>query len=168
LNWFQVFIMGCYLGIAGWFAWAFFASASLAALLVIALAAAVLAVPLRRLPPAMHASRSRRYPGKTGPELTWRWIATFILFAIEMVLAAVNEFIGRTLPHHGLRDALDLLQVTVTLSTVPLLLTTSRYMRRYTHARQSGPVGLPACVHWPWPRGKWLDRLPASGISQIP
>jgi hypothetical protein len=143
LNWFLVFTIGCYLGMIGWFTWAFFASASLIALPVIALAAAVLAVPLGRFPPAIHARRSRLYPDKTGPEFIWRWFVTAILFAIEMVLAAVNESVGQTLPHHGLREALDLLQVIVALSTFPLLLTTSRYTRRYAQARMGGRVGLP-------------------------
>lgn len=143
LNWFQVFTMGCYLGMLGWLTWALFASASLIALPVIALAAAVLAVPLWRLPPASHARRFRRYPDKTGPEFTWRWIVAAILFAIEMVLAAVHESVGQALPHDGFRDALDLLQMIVALSILPLLLTTSRYTRRYAQARKGGRVGLP-------------------------
>jgi hypothetical protein len=143
LNWFQVFIMGCYLGMLGWFFWAFFASASLMALPVIALAAAVLAVPLRRLPPDMRARRSRRYPDKTGPEISWRWVVIASLFAIEMVLSAVDESVGHSLPY-GLRDALALLGVVAALSVFPLLLMTYRYMRRYARARESAPIGLPA------------------------
>jgi hypothetical protein len=142
LNWFQVFLMGCYLGMLGWFSWALFASASLIALPVIALVAAVLAVPLRRLPPATRARRSRRYPDKTYPEFTWRSGVIAILFAIEMVLAAVDGSVGQSLPH-GLRDALALLQVIVALSVFPMLITTFRYTRRYARAREGGPVGLP-------------------------
>ena len=187
LNWFQVFIMGWYLGILGWLAWSFFASVPLIALPVIALVAAVLAVPLRRLAPAMHARRARRHPAKTGPEFTWRWIVTAILFGIEEALVAVNGSLGQNLAHHALRGALDLLQVIVALSVFPLLITTPRYTRRYLQARQGGPVGLPArpvswplpCVGFPGPkrsfsaarastRSSWSTNWPARSSSSPP
>jgi len=145
LNWLQAFIMGWLLGMVGWFSWALFAlvhfaSAPLIALPVIALAAAVLAVPLRRLPPALHAWRSRRYPAKTGPEFTWRQIVTGALFALSELLGAVNGSVGPSLPR-GLVVALAGLQLIVALPILPLVLTMSSYTRRYAQAREGGHVG---------------------------
>jgi hypothetical protein len=142
LNWFHVFIMGWYLGILGWLSLTFFAPVPLIALPLIALAAAVLAVPLRRLAPAAHAWRSRRRPAETGPEFMWRRIAMLILLGIEEGVMAVNEYFVQSLTHHALRGALVSLQMIVALSILPLLITTSLYTRRYAQARQGGPVGL--------------------------
>ncbi len=140
LNWFPVFMLAFYFGMLGWLTWVFFGSPSLIAVPVIALAAAVAAVPLKRLAPAMHAWRSRRHPDKTGPQFTWRWMAIAIAFAIEEVVSAIDESVGQSLPH-GPRGALDLLQGIVALSVFPLLLTMHRYTRRYTRARLERSAG---------------------------
>jgi hypothetical protein len=155
LNWFQVFMLSWYLCMLGGLAWAFFGSVPLIAVPGIALAAAVLAVPFRRLIPAMYARRSRRSPDKTGPEFTWRWMVMAFLFAIAELLGAVNASVGQSLPH-GLRDALALLQAIVALSALPVLFTLSRYTRRYSQARQERLVGAAALQNSsrgdpPWP-----------------
>jgi hypothetical protein len=98
LNWYPVFVAGCYLGLPGWFTWVFFGSPPLIALPVIVTAAAILAVPFRRLTPAMYARHRRRHPGKADPQFTWRWSVISILAALQLTLAAVNGPIGQSLP----------------------------------------------------------------------
>jgi hypothetical protein len=153
LNWYEVFLGGFFLGLLAWFTWQFFASVSFLVVPVIAAAAAVLAVPLRGLPSAL---RSRRRSGKTAPGFIWRWMVVITLLAIEEVIAAFNGSIGQSLSH-GVRGALDLLQGVVALAVFPLLLTTSRYMRRYARARLNRPVGTAALedssrhADPPWP-----------------
>jgi hypothetical protein len=139
LSWFHVFTLAFYVGMLGWFTWVFFGSPALIVVPVIALAGAVLAAPLRRLAAAMRARRSRWHPDKAGPAFTWRWILVAILFAIEEVLAAVNQSAGQN-PPHG-HQALPLLQAIIALSTLPVLLTTPRYLRRYHQARLNPPAG---------------------------
>jgi hypothetical protein len=139
LNWAMIFHPCLMIGMAGWFSWELFASASLITLPVIALAAAVLAVPLRRLAPALHARNSRRRPERTGPEFTWRWIAFDILIATELVLSAVMQSSGPSLSH-GLQWALSLLQGVAALTALPLAFTTPPYTRRYAQARLRPPL----------------------------
>ena len=138
LNWSMLFYPLFLVGMVTWLGWELFATPSLIAVPVIALAAAVLAVPLRRLAPAWHARNSRRRPSRTGPEFSWRWIAFGILITTEMVLAAVTESIGQNLSH-GLRATLSSLQVIVSFAMLPLLFTAYGYTRRYTQARLSHP-----------------------------
>jgi hypothetical protein len=144
LNWYPIFMLGCYLGLLGWFTWAFFGSPPFLLLPVIVAAVAVLAVPLRRLTPAMYARRCRRHPGKADPQFTWRWIVLAVLFAAEEALAAVNGSIGQSLPR-GPKLALSSLQMILAVSAFPVLLTAYRYRRRYVQARQWRPADPP----WP-------------------
>jgi len=139
LLWYQAFIPGWLLGMVAWFTWAFFGSASVVAVPLIAGAAAVLALPLRRLLPALHARRLRRNPARTGPEFMWRLIALTSLLATGMALAAVNQAAGPSLPG-GLKGTIALLGPLESLAVLPLAFTMPRYAKRYAKAR------LP---HWP-------------------
>jgi hypothetical protein len=134
LDWFQTFMLGWYPGLLGWLAWALFGSPSLIVLPLIALAAAVLAVPFRHLIPALYAWRSRRHPSKTGPEFTWRGLAIGILFGIDGVLSAVNVSVGQSLPR-GLQLTLASVQVIVVLLAAASAFTMIAYARRYEQAR---------------------------------
>ena len=156
LNWAMVFYSCFMIGMAGWHSWDLFAPASLITLPVIALAAAVLAVPLRRLAPALHARNIRRRPERTGPEFTWRWLAFGTLLATDLVISAVMRSSGPSLSH-GLLGALSLLQGAAAFATLPLVFTAPGYTRRYAQARLRPPVGSAAFegtsryVDPPWP-----------------
>jgi hypothetical protein len=89
-------MLGYFLGVLlVWFPWEFFASVPVIVLPLIAAVAAVLAVPLRGLVPAAHARQSRRYPDKTGPELTWRSIAQACIAAAIFLVEGSNLCLAR-------------------------------------------------------------------------
>jgi len=140
LHWFQAFMAGWLLGLTGWFAGAIFGTASLIALPPIALAAAILAVPLRRLLPALYARRLRRKPDRTGPEFTWPQLALTTLLSAEMPLEAVGQTLGPSLHHQVFGAALALLQGILAIAILPVAFMIARYSRRLAQAHRA---------HWP-------------------